>query len=33
MSETFERATADEQMASTMKDFCAYFAEKMEINV
>ncbi len=32
MSETFERATADEQMASTMKDFCAYFAEKMEIN-
>jgi len=31
MSETFQRATADEQMAETMKDFCDFFAEKMEL--
>ncbi len=28
MSETFERATNDEKMSATMRDFCDYFAEK-----
>jgi gliding motility-associated protein GldC len=27
MSDTFHRATGDEKMAETMKDFCEYFAE------
>ena len=31
MSETFERATGDKQMSETMKDFCDYFAEKLEL--
>ena len=31
MADTFQRATADEKMAETMKDFCQYFAEKMEL--
>jgi gliding motility-associated protein GldC len=31
MSETFKRATDDEKMAETMKDFCDYFAEKLEL--
>lgn len=31
MSDTFERATNDEKMAATMRDFCDYFAEKMEL--
>jgi len=31
MSDTFNRATQDEKMTSTMKDFCDYFAEKLEI--
>jgi gliding motility-associated protein GldC len=31
MSETFERATGDKKMSETMKDFCDYFAEKLEI--
>ena len=31
MSETFQRATNDEKMADTMKDFCDYFAEKLEL--
>lgn len=31
MSDTFKRATNDEKMADTMKDFCDYFAEKMEL--
>ena len=31
MSTTFQRATNDEKMAATMKDFCDYFAEKLEI--
>ena len=29
--ETFERATQDEKMTATMKDFCEYFAEKLEL--
>jgi len=32
MSDTFYRATQDEKMTATMKDFCAYFAEKLELN-
>ena len=31
MSDTFFRATGDEKMADTMKDFCEYFAEKLEL--
>jgi len=31
MSDTFMRATQDEKMTATMKDFCDYFAEKMEL--
>ena len=33
MSDTFQRATSDEKMSDTMKDFCDYFAEKMEIKI
>lgn len=32
MSNTFERATQDDKMTATMKDFCDYFAEKLELN-
>jgi len=32
MSNTFYRATQDEKMTATMKDFCDYFAEKLELN-
>ena len=31
MSDTFLKATQDEKMTATMKDFCEYFAEKLEI--
>jgi gliding motility-associated protein GldC len=31
MSDTFKRATDDAKMADTMKDFCDYFAEKLEL--
>lgn len=31
MSDTFQRATDDEKMADTMRDFCDYFAEKLEL--
>ena len=31
MADTFKRATDDEKMADTMKDFCDYFAEKLEL--
>jgi gliding motility-associated protein GldC len=31
MSDTFLRATQDEKMAATMKDFSDYFADKMEL--
>ena len=30
MSDTFLRATNDEKMTATMRDFCAYFAEKLD---
>jgi gliding motility-associated protein GldC len=29
MTDTFHRATNDEKMTATMRDFCDYFAEKM----
>lgn len=32
MSDTYYRATQDEKMSDTMKDFCAYFAEKLNLN-
>ena len=31
MSDTYLRATQDEKMTATMKDFCDYFAEKLEL--
>ncbi len=31
MSDTFFKATQDEKMTATMKDFCDYFAEKLEL--
>lgn len=31
MADTFQRATNDEKMADTMRDFCDYFAEKMDL--
>jgi gliding motility-associated protein GldC len=31
MADTFNRATNDEKMTATMKDFCDYFAEKLEL--
>ena len=31
MANSFERATNDEKMSATMRDFCEYFAEKLEI--
>lgn len=31
MTDTFQRATGDDKMADTMKDFCAYFAEKLNL--
>ncbi|MBY0486676.1 MAG: gliding motility protein GldC [Flavobacteriaceae bacterium] len=31
MADTFERATQDEKMTGTMKDFCDYFAEKLDL--
>lgn len=31
MADTFQRATGDEKMADTMKDFCDYFAEKLNL--
>jgi gliding motility-associated protein GldC len=31
MANTFQRATQDEKMTASMKDFCDYFAEKLEL--
>ncbi|MGB5698522.1 gliding motility protein GldC [Muriicola sp.] len=31
LSDTFMKATQDEKMTATMKDFCEYFAEKLEL--
>lgn len=32
MADTFERATGDEKMSATMRDFTDYYAEKMELD-
>jgi gliding motility-associated protein GldC len=31
MAETLQKSTTDERIAGDMRDFCDYFAEKMEI--
>ncbi|MDC3365871.1 gliding motility protein GldC [Flavobacteriaceae bacterium] len=31
MAGSFERATDDQKMAATMRDFCDYFSEKLEL--
>ena len=31
LSDTFMKATQDEKMTATMKEFCAYFAEKLDL--
>ena len=31
LSDTFMKATQDDKMTATMKDFCDYFAEKLEL--
>ncbi|TXD54150.1 MULTISPECIES: gliding motility protein GldC [unclassified Polaribacter] len=31
MADSFEKATDDAKMGATMKDFCAYFAEKLDL--
>jgi gliding motility-associated protein GldC len=31
MSDTYLKATGDEKMTDTMKDFCDYFAEKLNL--
>lgn len=31
MASSFERATNDHKMTATMRDFCEYFAEKLEL--
>jgi gliding motility-associated protein GldC len=31
LSDSFERSTGDTRMAATMKDFCEYYAEKMNL--
>ncbi len=31
MASTFHRATDDQKMTDTMRDFCDYFAEKLEL--
>ena len=31
MADTLQRSTTDERIAEDMRDFCHYFAEKMEI--
>jgi gliding motility-associated protein GldC len=31
LSDTFMKATKDEKMTATMKDFCDYFAEKLDL--
>ena len=31
ITNTYQRATNDDKMADTMRDFCEYFAEKLEL--
>ncbi len=33
MSDTFKRATGEENIAEDLKDYCAHFAEKMELKL
>lgn len=33
MANTLQRATGEEKMAGDMRDFCNYFAEKMQLDV
>ena len=32
MSDTFQRATQDQKMTATMKEFCDYFADKLDLH-
>jgi gliding motility-associated protein GldC len=32
LADTLERSIADERIAGDMRDFCAYFAEKMDLS-
>jgi len=32
MTDTYQRATQDEKMTKSMKDFCNFFAEKLELS-
>jgi gliding motility-associated protein GldC len=32
LADSFERATGETKMAETMRDFCEYYAEKLNIN-
>jgi hypothetical protein len=31
LSDSFEKATGDARMAATMRDFCDYYSEKMNL--
>lgn len=31
LADSFEKSTGDSRMAATMRDFCDYYAEKMEL--
>jgi hypothetical protein len=31
LSDSFEKSTGDHKMAATMRDFCDYYAEKMNV--
>jgi gliding motility-associated protein GldC len=31
LADSFEKATGEKKMADTMRDFCEYYAEKLEI--
>lgn len=31
LADSFERATGEDKMAATMRDFCEYYAEKMKL--
>jgi hypothetical protein len=33
MANTLQRSTGEEKMAGDMRDFCNYFAEKMQLDV
>ena len=32
MTDTYQRATQDEEMTKSMKDFCNFFAKKLELS-